>query len=225
MDDFIKANKGDIFFGISDLAFKPDTTRYKFKESDENISIPNMPDYNFIFAASIGDKASFNKLVNAGNKLGDTFKNSGKNLPLSYNLNGTYFALSNKKQNVDHYLGSATTNFDFINKLGDAPMGGYLNIQTLLKSFENQVTKDSSAKIAYDASLNMWDHIIWKGGNFSDGAILQSAEINLVDKTTNSLKQLNQYVAKFNELYREKRKKQQFAYGCQRQPAMARQLG
>ncbi len=209
MDDFIKANKGDILFGISDLAFKQDTTRYQFKEPDENISIPGMPDYNFIFAASIGDKESFNKLVNAGNKLGETFKNSGRNLPIAYSLNGTYFALSNKKQNVDHYLGSATTNFDFINKLGGAPMGGYLNIQTLLKSFENQLTKDSSAKIAYDASIKMWDYIIGKGGNFSDGAILQSVEINLVDKSTNSLKQLNQYVAKFNELYREKQKKQQ----------------
>jgi hypothetical protein len=98
-------------------------------------------------------------------------------------------------------------NFDFINKIGGEPFGGYVNFQSLLRSFESMATKDSAAKIAYDASLKMWDNAIWKGGNFANGGIVQMAEINLVDKTTNSLKQLNQYLAKFSELLKDQKRK------------------
>ena len=59
-----------------------------------------------------------------------------------------------------------------------------------------------------DESLKLWDNVLWKGGNFSDGAINQVVEVNLMDKTTNSLKQVNQYAAKLALLYREKQKKQ-----------------
>ena len=117
--------------------------------------------------------------------------------------------MSNTKQNVDQYLSTAAGNFDFINKIGGEPFGGYVNFQSLLRSFETMATKDSAAKIAYDASLKMWDNAIWKGGNFEDGGIVQMAEINLVDKTTNSLKQLNQYLAKFSELAKEQKRKNQ----------------
>ncbi|MEP7110278.1 MAG: DUF4836 family protein [Ferruginibacter sp.] len=209
MDDFIKANKGDILFGLSDLVIKPDTASFKFKDQEENMSISQKPNFNFIFSASIGDKESFNKLLNAGKKIGESqFSDNGKS-PVSFNSNGTYFVLSNNKQNVDQYLGAATGDFAFIPKISGEPFGGYLNIQSLLKSFGNLASKDSSAKIAYDASLKMWDNIIWKGGNYSDGGILQTFEINLVDKTTNSLKQLNQYAAKLSELFRDQRRKHQ----------------
>lgn len=67
--------------------------------------------------------------------------------------------------------------------------------------------KDSSAKIAYDASLKMWDNVLWKGGNYSDGGIQQTIEINLVNKTINSLRQLNQYTSNFRGLYKDVRKK------------------
>lgn len=208
MDDFIKANKGDILLGLSDLVMKPDTTSYNFKSQSENISISQKPTFNFIFAASIGDKEAFNKIVDAGKKLGQGLMSDSGKLPVSFNSNGTYFALSNNKTNVDQYLETAGTNFDFLNKFSGEPFGGYLNIQTLLKSLGNLAAKDSSAKIAYDASLKMWDNIFWKGGNYSDGGILQTVEINLMDKSTNSLKQLNRYAAKFNELHKEQRRKQ-----------------
>lgn len=208
VDDFIKANKGDILFGLSGLVMKPDTTTYKFKDQQENISLSQKPNFDFIFSASIGDKESFNKLINAGKKIGQGQFSDSSKAPISFNSNGTYFALGNNQQNVDQYLSTARADFDFIPKISGEPFGGYLNIQTLLKSFESQATKDSPAKIAYDASLQMWDNILWKGGNYSDDGILQAIEINLIDKTTNSLKQLNQYAAKLSELYKEQRRKQ-----------------
>ncbi|MBC7889596.1 MAG: DUF4836 family protein [Ferruginibacter sp.] len=208
MDDFIKANKGDILFGVSDLVLKTDTTTYNFKDQAPNVAVAQKPSFNFIFAASIGDKESFNKIVTAGKNLGSGQFNDSSKAPFAYNQNGTYFVLGNDQQKVNQYLAATNTSFDFINKISGEPFGGYVNIQTLLRSFGNMATQDSSAKIAYDASLQMWDNIVWKGGNYSEGGIEQTVEINLVDKNTNSLKQLNAYTAKFSELYKEQRRKQ-----------------
>lgn len=208
MDEFIKANKGDVFFGLSDLVLKTDTAGNKFKNGEQAVTLSQKPSFNFVFSASIGDKDAFNKLVNAGKKMGEGFKSESNSFPLAFNSNANYFVMSNSQQNVDQYLGSASANFDFISKINGEPIGGYLNIQALLKAFESEATKDSTAKIVYDASLKMWDNVLWKGGNYSDGGILQSGEVNLVDKKTNSLKQLNQYVAKFSGLYKTQRARQ-----------------
>lgn len=206
MDDFIKANKGDILFGVSDLTMKKDTSKSNF--GDDDMSVHQKPDFNFVFAASIGDKDAFNKLINAGKKLGSsTMGDSGKS-SIAYNSNGTYFTIANSKENADKYLAGANTNFDFINKINGQSFGGYLNIQLLLKTFQGEAAKDSSAKEVLDASLKLWDNILMKGGDFTDGAITQTVEINLVDKTTNSLKQLNEYANKLGKVYKERKDKE-----------------
>lgn len=197
LDDFVKANKGDVVVAFSDLAIKTDTTTFNFQDQDPNFSMKKLPTGNFIFAASVGDKDAFNKLINAGKNLGQG-KINDSIYPIAYNTDGKYFAISNKKENVDQYLGSSNTDFDFLSKITGEPFGGYLNIQALMKSMSGEIMKstDSVAKVAYDASLAMWDNITWKGGEYDDGGIKQTVEINLMDKSTNSLKQLNMYAAK-----------------------------
>src|SRR5688572_14832029 len=183
MDDFIKANQGDIVVGVSDLSVKTDSLRSK-NEKDSLVGLNKKPSYNIIFAATIGDKDAFNKLVNAGKNLIKQKVADSVNGPFAYNMNGTYFVLGNSKANVDKYLGTEKTDFEFINKISGEPFAGYANLQALFRSVGSVEMKDSSAKAAYDASLQMWDNIFWKGGNYKDGAILQSVEINLVDKET-----------------------------------------
>ncbi len=209
MDDFIKANKGDIVFGISDLQLKTDTSSHGM-DQDTNLPVHSRmkPDVNFVFSASIGDKDAFNKLINAGKKLGDKFVND-KTLPIAYNNNGNYFVLSNSKENADKYLAGANASNDFISKISGQAFGGFLNIQAAMKPFANEVSKDSVDKAMYDVTLKMWDNVLWKGGDIEDGAITQNIEINLLDKTTNSLKQLNQYTSELGKLQKEKQKKQQ----------------
>ena len=207
IDDFIKANKGDILFGVSDLTMKKDSVKYNFGGSDD-VSVHQKPDFNFVFAASIGDKDAFNKLINAGKKLGSQETGDSSKSPIAYNSNGTYFTIANSKENADKYLAGTNTNFDFINKINGQAFSGYLNIQLLLKTFEGEAAKDSSAKEVLDASLKLWDNILMKGGDFTDGAITQTVEINLVDKTTNSLKQLNEYANRLGKVYKEKKNKE-----------------
>ncbi len=202
MDDFIKANKGDILFGVSDIKLRTDSTE---KEADNKmVSVNGVPKFNFIFASSVNDKDAFNKLINAGKKFGEKQEGNATKLPLAYNYNGTYFALANSKENADKFVTGSGNNFDFINKISGESFGGYLNIQMLMKTFEKEAGKDSSAKKLYDASVKLWDNALVKGGEIIDGAITQNIEINLVDKTTNSLKQLNQYSGIFSEVMKAK---------------------
>ncbi len=56
-----------------------------------------------------------------------------------------------------------------------------------------------------DESEKMWENLYSTGGEFKDGRVVMTSEINLVDKNTNSLKQLNHY---FDLIYAEIRKKE-----------------
>lgn len=207
LDDFVKANKGDILFGLSDLKLVTDTSKTPALDDEQMAPPTPKPEFNFVFAASVGDKDAFNKLINSGKKLSGTFVNSGA-LPLAYNGNGTYFALANSQENADKFIAGGSSNADLVSKIGGEPMAAYFNLQSLIKVFGSFAAKDSSSKAVYDASLKLWDNILAKGGGFSDGASMQTIEINLMDKNTNSLKQLNQYAFTLGEVAKEKQRKQ-----------------
>ncbi len=188
LDDFVKANKGDVLFAVSDFKKVNDTAAGGMVESNLLSSTPDI-----LFATSVGDKDAFNKLIKAGEKFG---KNSpiGVSGSLAYNTNGSYFAIGNSKDGVDKFVNGGSSNFDFISKITGQSFGGYINIQYLLKSFESEASRDSSARAAFDASVAFWDNVYMKGGDYSDGGTTSHAEINLLDKNTNSLKQLNKYI-------------------------------
>ena len=208
MDDFIKANKGDVVIAISDFKMQPDTAAKKVLD-EAGVAAPfaQKPSFNYVFATSIADKEAFNKLIVTGKKLGDKFIDEA-NIPLAFNSNNNYFVLSNTKETADKYIAGSNNAFDFISQINGQPFGGYVNMQSIMKAFESEAAKDSTSKIMYQASVQLWDNLLWKGGEFKDGALTQSFEINLVDKTTNSLAQLNMYANKIGHVCREKRKKE-----------------
>lgn len=209
LDDFIKANKGDIVFGLTDLQIKKDTSQnYLFKNDSLDVPFSPKPTFNFSFAASIGDKDAFNKLINAGKTIGGQFSNQS-DLPVAYNSNGSYFVLSNTKENADKFLAGPADNAAIVDKISGEAMGGYLNFQNIFKVMPANEIKDSLGKVMFDESVKMWDFVLMKGGSFENGSIAQKFEINLVDKNTNSLKQLNQYISKLGQLINEKKKKDQ----------------
>ena len=57
-----------------------------------------------------------------------------------------------------------------------------------------------------DGSLKMWDNVTITGCDYSGGGINQLLEINMVDKNTNSLKQLFKYLVTMGALAKEKQK-------------------
>ena len=40
----------------------------------------------------------------------------------------------------------------------------------------------------------MWENVMFTGSEIGDGSMTSTFEVNLVDKSTNSLKQLNLYI-------------------------------
>jgi Domain of unknown function (DUF4836) len=197
IEDFVRANKGDIFIGIDDFKMKTDTVRYGKGPQDFYANSNAEP--NFLFAASINDKAAFTSLIKAGQKQfgGDLDSPSDK---MFFNSNDKFFVLGNNKAFVDGYLTTNNNDFSFLSKMSGKPIGGYANFQAIMKAVEKDVEKDTTAKKVFDLSQKMWQDAYLSGGNFDDGAVAQHIEINLMDKATNSLKQLNDYAGKLAAL-------------------------
>lgn len=190
VDDFIKANKGDIMFCLSDI--KSDTL--------------GRPDLNVLFSAAIGDKDAFNKLVAAGNKLGKEEMGGGMNDKIFYNMNKEYFAIGSKKESVDQYIaGSNKSSIPVLEKISGNPIAAYINVQYLIRGIGESEVRDSLTNVIYQASLNFWQDVIISGGKFKDGAIDQHIEINLIDKNSNSLKLLNKYLSMLADVSNKKK--------------------
>lgn len=207
LDDFVKANKGDILFAVSDFKQSPaDTIIIDSNKNATNFVHLFNQTPDILFATSVGDKDAFNKLMKAGQRLGKNIPYADS-LPFSFNNNGNYFAISNAKENTDKFIAGGNSNFDFISKITGQSIGGYINIQYLLKSLERNLTADSSMKKAHEASLAFWDNAYMKGGDYSNGGMTSSFEINLMDKNTNSLKQLNQYIGKLGIIAKKEKEK------------------
>lgn len=208
LDDITNAFKGDILFGVSDVNINVDSATTALPEGDNTNGARSTSTGNYVFAASIGDKDAFNKVFNTGKRLIDENMagNPGAILPFSFDNNGTYFVVTNTKDNTAKFLARPNpTKFDFISNISDQPAGGYINIQLLLKAFSGVVDKDSTSQALYDASVKMWSNLYVKGGAVDGNVATSYMEINLVDNSTNSLKQLNQYLAKCSVLYKEKK--------------------
>ncbi len=188
-DDFIKANKGDILVSVSDI------------KKDSN----GRPNMNALFAASIGDKNAFGKLIEAGNKLAGEMGPDAEKM-ISYKSDDKFFALGTDKASVDKFVSSANnSNFGFLDKITGSSSAFYLNLPLLMTSLNDQSAKDSLDNIAFETTIKTWDNIIATGGGFKDGASTMHLEFNLMDKNTNSLKQLNKYIGTIGSIQEQKK--------------------
>ena len=78
-----------------------------------------------MFSVSIGDKSSFQKLIDAGKKIsGEMGRNDTS---IAYGQNDKVFAITNHQHFLNDYLaGNANNKFDFLDKLSGHPIGVYL---------------------------------------------------------------------------------------------------
>lgn len=180
-DDFIKSIKGDVFFAVTDI--KTDSTG-KMKP-------------HFIFAATINDQASLDKLIALANKqAAQLMPETGG---IYFEQNKALFAIGNDQQFVNNYVnGNNKQNLEIHKKLSSSAISGYVDIQYILNQISGINSSDSLKLALKNSSLKMWDNVVLSGGKFLNDGFVQNIEVNLMDKNTNSLKQLNNY---FNELY------------------------
>jgi hypothetical protein len=205
LDDFVKANKGDVLLTFTDFTMKPDSFAFKGDRGRDTMFSSFTPDVNVLFAVSVGDNPSFDKLMNAGKKMSaDMHKDSG----IYYARNDKYFALGNKQQYVTKYVGGNSNKFEFPGKLDDHPVAFYINIQKILNEINPRPRMDSVERTVLAESKSMWSDVFLTGGEYKDDGFVINTEINLQDKKTNSLKQLNHYADVISKAVMEKKKKE-----------------
>jgi hypothetical protein len=194
IDDFVKANKGDLMLAAMDFNWSSRAAAMGMSPMD-SISMPQRPTAKIFFATSINDRPSFDKLVSVlTEKLGGG-KNMGSQMMqhIPYTIKGNTFVTGTDSVGVFSF-GATSTNHDFISKIKGHPMGAYIDIESMITgSIPAIASSDSVTTNIATESAKFWQDLYMYGGEFKGNSSEAYTEINLVDKTTNSLKQLNNY--------------------------------
>jgi hypothetical protein len=206
LDEFVKANKGDLVLAVSDFELTTTgATTVPNLGGGEPLEIPGRtePSVKVLFATSINDKPAFDKLVGIVQKT--VPPDAGFMSKITYKLDNNWFAAGNSPEYVNAFITGGNNKQPFASRISGHAFGGYIDIQKAITGLGTGM-KDSSDKASYDASLAMWQDAVMVSGGEKGGAVTSEAEINLVDKNTNSLKQLNQYIDKLAKIHLAKRK-------------------
>lgn len=205
LDDVVKANNGNLMFAFTDFKMKPDSSNYT-DDNGNGVSSGKFskPDFNYIFSLGIGDKASFQKILAAGEKVGSQM---GKDSIANYAMNDKIFALGTSHAFASQYLAGSNNKFDFTDKISGHPVGFFIDFHKILTEVANETNNKPDAKAMMDASLKIWNNLFMTGGDYSDGAFTANTEINLVDQSTNSLKQLSNYFDELAKIHKARKER------------------
>lgn len=190
LDDFSKATNGDWLISFSDLKLNQDSGNF------------NPTGFNYLFSAGISDKTSLQKMVDAAKKMTSLMNDSAAN----FAINDKIFAISNNNSLSSQYLNSSADNkYSFADKISGHPVGFFLDLHQLMTQFSDLKAAENSRKEMLDLALKTWDNIIYTGGEFKDKGFTFTMDINLLNKDTNSLKQLTNYLDQMYKMHQEEK--------------------
>lgn len=200
VDEFVKANKGDITFAISDFQIKQDTSSYDDFEGKRVVVTNEKPSFNFIAGVSINDKPAFDKLV--GIIVGEADKMPTNKV--AYKLDNNWFVAGNDAQQVSAFF-TNNNKPSYADMISGHAAGAFVDIGSILKTGlalpADTVGNEYKAR---ERKLLQISASFWSDARFisdiKDGKVVSEFEINLVDKTTNSLKQVVKYAAELAAL-------------------------
>ena len=199
LDDFAKAGNGEILFALTDLKMTSDSFNYK-DDLGNNLGAGkfNKPEYNYLFSTGISDKASLQKLTSALQKLTSQM---GTDSLLSYNMNDKIFVMSSTPTFGKQYLAGGNNNYDFTEKISGHPIGLYIDFQKIFTQLPSNIEGKNETQSFVQQNMKTWKNFYLTGGDYNGSAFSSTADINMMDANTNSLKQLNSYL---NEMYQIK---------------------
>lgn len=200
LDDISKALKGEMAFALTDVHSKPETLEYDNGDGKKGSYTTNKSEPSFVFGLGIKDKPSFDKLFGVVN--GELMK-EGPPKGIVIKNEKDWLVISSSEENAGSFL-AGNNKPAYADKLSGHAFGGYLNIQKLIATIKAETSRDSSAVAALDLSARTWqDGVAW--GDYKNGTADFNIEVNFVDKTTNSLKQLNRYADQMTVLHESSR--------------------
>jgi len=185
LQELCAAFKGQMLISLSD-----------FKVAKKEIDMPDgskfsttAPDMKMLFAASVNNKATFEKLIG----LAEKSMPAQNPASVSLQVNNEWFAVGNAKEHVGQFLAGGKRSVPFADKVKGHPFGLYIDLQKLMTGAEG-FQAGGSVNDMLQTSKKMWQNVVMTGGEYSNGMTSFTAEINMVDGKTNSLKQLNKYL-------------------------------
>lgn len=205
VDDFVKANAGELAFALTDFTIKevPASVTIDEEGGQKEISYTDKkPEMKFVFGVSVNDQASFQKLIDGVAALKNQEKfNMQSDSAATKTVNkiqGKWFALGSGDAEVNSFL-EGKKSPGYAAAISGHNGGGYVDLQKFILA-ASAGNKGRTGGKMFDISAGFWKNInmFWdlKGKNATS-----HFEINLADGKTNSLKQLNQY---FDKLYMAK---------------------
>jgi hypothetical protein len=189
VESVLKAFKGEMLLAATDFSISHKVDSIERFDGTFYTDSSTKPSVKWIFATSVNDKDAFAKLIHTFDKGGDLQSNGS----VSHKMDNNWFTIGSSDDFINQFLAGGKTKPAYADKIKGHPMGLYLDLQKIWPAAMMDA-KDSSARAAIDVSSKMWQDIVGYGGEFKDKALVFHAEINLVDKNTNSLKQLNAYL-------------------------------
>jgi hypothetical protein len=192
LDEFVKAYKGDVVLAFTDFQLKKADFPELKGSNGEPIELPETRDFKVLFAASVRDKASFEKLVS---NLRSTFEEEGGSRmgmpPVSFSTNEEWFAAGNSVDQVNQFLAGGDNKWSMAGRLSGHTTLFYLDLQKVMKLFASDPATKTGATV--NESMKVWENIIATTGDVTDNTVTGEFEVNLVDKNTNALKQISQW--------------------------------
>ncbi|HET9429723.1 MAG TPA: DUF4836 family protein, partial [Chitinophagaceae bacterium] len=169
-DEFIKANKGDILFAVSDFQMKVKEMQYDM-DGQTSYSKSTQPDAKIIFAASVKDKTAFEKMITVLREKLSGGGGAGMFDKIPYQLQDNWFIAGSDSATVFAF-GTSSTDHAFISKISGHPMGAFVDIQKFISGSKPAYASDTTATRIADESLKVWKDITMYGGEFKGNAAI-----------------------------------------------------
>jgi Domain of unknown function (DUF4836) len=203
VDDIVKAMKGDMMFAVSDFSVKDIEKTFDIGTDSMTMSMTSPePEAKILFATSINDKASFDKIADVLKKEISKQQGTEDLDKMKYTVKDNWLIAGNSQENVDGFAAGKTTDHPFISKINGHPIGGFIDLQKILGSIQTKETEDY--KDLLSGKGNIWENIIFYGGEMKSGAMISYLEVTMIDKKTNSLKQFNNYFSTLAKTFKDK---------------------
>jgi hypothetical protein len=188
VEEMVNAGKGKLIFAMADAGMQT--------AADSFLSHGKLPDStrrhhvagHFIVAFQVDNKNSFQKLLNWGlSKSGTTTQG----LPgFTYKMQDDWFAAGNDSLSIAAALAGTGTANPYLEKIKGYPAGGYVDFRKFFDGIHPSPA-DTGRLNKLNIERATWEDAVITGGNYKDGAVVYTIEINMKDKKQNSLKQMN----------------------------------
>ena len=193
LDELISAMKGQIILAVTDFSQTPVTIA---TGHDSKMKMPmKKTNMNVLFALGVNNRASFDKLMGI---VKENIHDTSFWSKINYKVDNDWFVVSNKPETVAGFFSTTNTKQPFASKISGHPFGAYVDLQKISYGFAADTDSTSAQAIAI--SKAMWQDVVMTGGDYKDGVVTADMTVNLVDKSTNSLKQFNHYLDQMHGL-------------------------